>query len=187
MIDKEYEIDQYILNSLGNEIIIYYNIKLTSNCTFTICDYKQNKHKYTIIANNTESRDKANIIIHKNTQTMLEGINHIYFSSYDYDVNQITEIVLKKYNLNYEHIKDIMYYKHNYIKINEETLFIENSIDSTIRISMNVDSKDKYSTIYQLYSIKDIKNNKRIFTNECVLKDLIIKKSVFELSEISTN
>ena len=52
---------------------------------------------------------------------------------------------------------------------------------------MNVDSKDKYSTIYQLYSIKDIKNNKRIFTNECVLKDLIIKKSVFELSEISTN
>ena len=191
---NEEEITVYDLNKDNNEIIIQHNIKLslTGSYVFTIIDYNNRVHTYTINATIVESINNAKINVIKYAPN-LQLENHILFSSTNYDVYRITHIIFKKI----DSIRDpdgndaeiITFEKQELERnlISGKKLFIEASSDSSIRVTLTIDETEKYYTMFKLHSVKESSIGEYVFPDDdenYIIKDYDIKQRVIFYNEL---
>ena len=191
---NEEEITVYDLNKDNNEIIIQHNIKLslTGSYVFTIIDYNNRVHTYTINATIVESINNAKINVIKYAPN-LQLENHILFSSTNYDVYRITHIIFKKI----DSIRDpdgnnaeiITFEKQELERnlISGKKLFIEASSDSSIRVTLTIDETEKYHTMFKLHSVKESSIGEYVFPEDdenYIIKDYDIKQRVIFYNEL---
>ena len=191
----EEEITVFDLNKDNNEIIIQHNIKLslTGSYVFTIIDYNNRVHTYTINATIVESINNAKINVIKYAPN-LQLENHILFSSTNYDVYRITHIIFKKIDSILDpdgNDAEIITFEKQELERNltqgGKKLYIEASSDSSIRVTLKINENEKYHTLFKLHSVKESSIGEYVFPENdenYIIKDYDIKQRVIFYNEL---